>query len=132
MKKFIALLIISSSLWACSKESSSTTNGNSNATDSIRYVVNTTNAQNWSGYYLDENNQKVNVTDKPSGWEIIIVNKAPKPRPIEVSAIVMAQNPGDTFSVETKIFVKTGQIAFHYYKGISKLAEASTSKATLE
>ena len=132
MKKFVALLIISSAFWACSKESSTTTNSNNNATDSIRYVVNTTNAQNWSGYYLDENNQKVNVTDKPSGWEIIIVNKAPKPRPIEVSAIVMAQNPGDTFSVETKIFVKTGQIAFHYYKGISKLAETSTSKATLE
>jgi hypothetical protein len=131
MKKLITAFIVLTTIYSCSKDNSSTT-VTPTTNDSVRYVVVTTNAKNWSGYYLDENNQKVNVTDKPSGWEITIFNKAPKPRPIEVSATVMANNPGDTFSIETKIFVKTGQIAFHYYSGTSKLAETSTSKATLE
>ncbi|MFZ4798310.1 MAG: hypothetical protein ACOYMA_12510 [Bacteroidia bacterium] len=131
MKKLITAFIVLTTIFACSKDSTSTT-VTPVTNDSVRYVVVTTNAKNWSGYYLDENNQKVNVTDKPSGWEITIFNKAPKPRAIEVSATVMANKPGETFSIETKIFVKTGQIAFHFYSGTSTKAETSTSKATLE
>jgi hypothetical protein len=130
MKKFVALLIISSSFWACSKESSTTTNNN-NTTDSIRYVVNTTNAQNWSGYYLDENNQKVTVTNQTTGWRVSFYNKASKPRALELSATALGINPTDSFTIETKIYANGNFVGFYFIKGTGNNAETCTSKYTL-
>ena len=112
MKKFIALLIIASGFWACSKDSS--TNNNSSTTDSIRYVVNTTNAQNWSGYYLDENNQKVTVTNQGTGWQVSFNNKASKPRALELSATSSGINPTDSFTIETKIYANGNFVGFYF------------------
>jgi hypothetical protein len=130
MKKIIALLIIASCFWACSKESSTTTNNN-NTTDSIRYVVNTTNAQNWSGYYLDENNQKVTVTNQTTGWRVSFYNKASKPRALELSATALGINPTDSFTIETKIYANGNFVGFYFIKGTGNNAETCTSKYTL-
>ncbi len=129
MKKIIALLIIASCFWACSKESSTT--NNNNTTDSIRYVVNTTNAQNWSGYYLDENNQKVSVTNQTTGWQVSFNNKASKPRALELSATSSGINPTDSFTIETKIYANGNFVGFYFIKGTGNKAETSLSKATL-
>jgi len=132
MKKIIALLIIAGSFWACSKESSTPTNTNTtNITDSIRYVVNTTNAQNWSGYYYDENNQKVTITNQSTGWQVSFLNKAAKPRGLEISATAIGINPLDSFTIETKIFSNGGFVGFYFIKGTGNKAEVCTSKATL-
>jgi hypothetical protein len=130
MKKIIALLIIASCFWACSKESSTTANNN-NTTDSIRYVVNTTNAQNWSGYYLDENNQKVTVTNQTTGWRVSFYNKASKPRALELSATALGINPTDSFTIETKIYANGNFVGFYFIKGTGNNAETCTSKYTL-
>lgn len=133
MKKIIVLLIIASSFWACSKESSTPTNTNTtNTTDSIRYVVNTTNAQNWIGYYYDENNQKVTITNQSTGgWQVSFLNKAAKPRGLEISATAIGINPSDSFTIETKIFSNGGFVGFYFIKGTGNKAEVCTSKATL-
>jgi putative methionine-R-sulfoxide reductase with GAF domain len=131
MKKFVALLIISSSFWACSKESSTTTNNNNNATDSVRYVVNTTNAQNWSGYYLDENNQKIAITSQGTGWQISFINKASKPRALELSATSSGINPTDSFTIETKIYTNGNFVGFYFIKGTGNKPETCTSKYTM-
>jgi hypothetical protein len=130
MKKIIALLIIASCFWACSKESSTTTNNN-NTTDSIRYVVNTTNAQNWSGYYLDENNQKVSVTNQATGWQVSFNNKASKPRALELSATSSGINPTDSFTIETKIYANGNFVGFYFIKGTGNKPETCTSKYTM-
>lgn len=130
MKKIFALLIIASGFWACSKESSTTTNNN-NTTDSIRYVVNTTNAQNWSGYYLAENNQKVSVTNQTTGWQVSFINKASKPRALELSATSSGINPTDSFTIETKIYANGNFVGFYFIKGTGNKAETCTSKYTL-
>jgi putative methionine-R-sulfoxide reductase with GAF domain len=131
MKKFIALLIISSSFWACRKERSTTTNNNNNSTDSIRYVVNTTNAQNWSGYYLDENNQKVIINNQGSGWQVSFNNKAFKPRALEISATTYGINPTDSFTIETKIYTNGNFVGFYFIKGTGNKTETCTSKYTM-
>ncbi len=130
MKKLIVLLIIASSFGACSKDSSTTTN-NTTTTDSIRYVVNTTNAANWSGYYLDENNQKVTVNSQGTGWQVSFINKASKPRALELSATSSGINPTDSFTIETKIYANGNFIGFYFIKGTGNNAETSLSKATL-
>ncbi|MBJ7428411.1 MAG: hypothetical protein JHD28_05570, partial [Bacteroidia bacterium] len=124
------LLIIASGFWGCSKESS-TTNNNNNTTDSIWYVVNTTNVANWNGYYLNENNQKVTVANQVNGWQVSFINKASKPRALELSATAAGINPTDSFTIETKIYANGNFVGFYFIKGTGNKAETSLSKATL-
>lgn len=130
MRNFIMVLVAVLGMAACSKDSSTSSN-NSNSTDSIRYVVNTTNAQNWNGYYLDENNQKINITNQTTGWQVSFINKASKPRALEVSATAIGVNATDSFTIETKIFANGSFIGFYFIKGTGNNAETCLSKATL-
>lgn len=130
MKYFLLFTIAFCLLFSCSKDNQTATQNNS-TTDSIRYVVNTTNAQNWSGYYLDENNQKVNLTNKNTGWQISFINKALKPRTLEIAATSEGINASDSFTIETKIFANGNFIGFFFIKGTGNKAETCTSKATL-
>ncbi|MFA9213748.1 MAG: hypothetical protein ACEQSR_07865 [Candidatus Methylacidiphilales bacterium] len=131
MKKLIAILVISTAIWGCSKESTTNNSSTSTATDSIRYAVNTTNAQNWSGYYYDENNQKVTISNQSTGWQVSFLNKTAKPRGLEISATAIGLNPLDSFTIETKIFSNGGFVGFYFIKGTGNNAETSLSKATL-
>jgi hypothetical protein len=65
-------------------------------------VVNTTNAANCSGYYLDENNQKITVTSQGTGWQVSFINKAFKPSALEISATTYGINPTDSFTLKLK------------------------------
>lgn len=124
---FLSLLCI---VLSCSKNETTTTQ-NSNSTDSIRYVVNTTNAQNWSGYYLNENNERVNINNQSKGWQVSFLNKAAKPRTLEIAATSKGINPTDSFTIETKIFANGNFIGFYFIKGTGSKEETCTSKATL-
>lgn len=133
MKKFLALLLISGSILACSKDSSTTTTPtNTTPDDSIKYVVKTTNAQNWSGYYLDENNQKITITNQGPEWSVTFKNKAAKPRDLIISATTVGVSDTGRFTVESQIYADGSFIGYYFIKGTGNKAETALSRATLD
>jgi hypothetical protein len=130
MKKTYAfLMLFALAFSACSEKE---TEVPQNTTDVVTYTVTLTNSANWSGSYLDENNNRVTVSNQASGWSVTFTNRAAKPRSLEIRAIAAAPTGGATATIVGNISVNNGIVASQSNGSTATASPANvTTTATL-